>query len=310
MTDPSARPPRYRLRRNGSRRLAIVRGRHEGTEEQVGFTGEGDRLFGFTHLPQANPIGGLVICSPVHAEFPHNYRKEVLLAREMAASGVVVRRFHYRGTGNSDGQDDTLSFESMLEDALASRDLLRRRTGVDRIAFLGTRLGALVAAAAQSEARGALALWEPVLDPVDYFREIFRVASVRDLKGASVASSRGSRTNRLSIDELKAIGSVDVLGYSVHHNLYRSLEGHELMKELDGRARDVLLVQLGRQATVTPRYQRFTEDLRSAGSTVRVHVIEADEHWWFSGNPDHSIPTLKAVVAVTTEWLTTMLRSR
>lgn len=287
-----------------ARRADIPLGRRPGGREDVEFfTDDDERLFGCTHLPQKRIIGGLIICSPLHAEFLHNYRKEVALARSLAAEGIVVQRFHYRGTGNSDGDAEALSLESMLQDASAAAGLLRRKTGIEHPAFLGTRLGALVAAAARGDSDAPLILWEPILDPAHYFADIFRVASVRELRAGARRSGRHASSGRVSIETLEKNGSVDVLGYSIHRTLFRSLLGHELLNLLGGRTCHVLLTQLGHQTEMTPQYAKFVRDARSKGFSVEAHAVRADEHWWFSGNPDHSVPTLKAVAGVTTRWL-------
>lgn len=63
---------------------------------EVGFFGLlRRRMVACTHLPATQPIRGEVICSPLHAEFLHKYRKEVMLAPSLAASGLAVQRFHY-----------------------------------------------------------------------------------------------------------------------------------------------------------------------------------------------------------------------
>jgi len=63
-----------------------------GTLEEVGFLGPpGQRVVASTHLPAGEAIGGLVICSPLYAEFLHNYRKEVIFARSLADAGLAVR---------------------------------------------------------------------------------------------------------------------------------------------------------------------------------------------------------------------------
>jgi len=89
-----------------------------GSIEEASFIGpEGRAMFAFLHLPDGAPVlGGLVVCSPMDAETLRHYRKEVLLGRMLAPRGVAVLRFHYRGAGNSDGDEHNYDNLPMLLD--------------------------------------------------------------------------------------------------------------------------------------------------------------------------------------------------
>ena len=102
-------------------------------------------LFGCLHIPAGEVRGGLVICSPILADFGANYQREVNLARHLAADGVAVQRFHPRGTGHSDGDAADLTLQSLIDDATQAFAHLRDRLPGRTIAVLGTRFSALVA---------------------------------------------------------------------------------------------------------------------------------------------------------------------
>ena len=110
---------------------------------EAAFRGDpGSRVLTFTH-PPARPSGaGVVICSPIGAEHVQNQPRELELARALAARGLLVRRFHFRGTGDSDGQG--LTFDSMSEDSAAAARQLLDSGEVSRVAFVGTRLAAML----------------------------------------------------------------------------------------------------------------------------------------------------------------------
>jgi hypothetical protein len=68
-----------------------------------------------------------------------------------------------------------------VEDAARALDLLRDRADVRRVAFVGARLGALVAArVARAEPGAAVALWAPIPDPRTALEQAARARRGRD----------------------------------------------------------------------------------------------------------------------------------
>src|SRR5262249_37166411 len=150
-----------------------------GTTEEVAFIPSGTgQLFGVMHLPAGTPAAAVVIASPLHEEMVKNYRPEVLLARALAARGIAAQRFHYRGFGHSDGDPADTTFDSMLDDLAAAASHLSARTGLERVMYVGTRLGGLVASFANTN-RDPIVLWEPVANSERYFRDIGRFGLMR-----------------------------------------------------------------------------------------------------------------------------------
>jgi alpha/beta superfamily hydrolase len=269
-----------------------------GVREVVEFFGAEAAIFGCRHVPPQRPLGIVVVCSPLHAEFQTNYRREVAIARSLAARGILVQRFHYRGAGNSFGEADEMTFSTMADDAAAAVERAVEVSGVRRITFLGTRIGALVAAAAAERVPdAALTLWEPTTDPVRYFREMTRAAAMRDLR-------TGSTTDSLPVlDELRAGRPVDVLGYTIHPGLYGSLVEQRMADLLPARANAALVVQLGLGTDLRRDHRDLVARMQDVGWSVTTRAIEAAETWWFVNDPAIVGRFSTAVVDATTEWM-------
>lgn len=271
-----------------------------GLVEEAGFLGaDGERAFAVRHLPPGPAAAGLVICPPAFAEFEKNYRREVPLARRLAARGIAVQRFHYRGTGHSDDADPT--FDTMREDALQAARALVDRAGVEVVAFMGTRLGALPAAAAAAELPGGpVALWEPVVSPESYFREILRYRRLVDVrKGQEAPAGPGSLA-----DELAEGGWAEVVGYQLGKALYDSMLKRALRRELGTDPRPVLVVQFGQpQRPLRGEYRALRDGLMADGFDVETAVASLDEMWLFAQQwqPPERLLTLTA------EWLSRCL---
>ena len=276
-----------------------------GVREIAEFFGSGaERLFGFIHLPPDQAEGVLVVCSPLYAEFTRNYRREVLIGRQLAGRGIAVQRFHYRGTGNSDGDPDALMIDSMIEDAALSAQQVIGVAGVKRVAFFGTRMGALVAAAVAREFEGSpLALWDPVVDASDYFREIFRAHRLHALRRGEPNQEPGDGI----IQKLETAGRVDVLGYTITHGLYASARDRSLQQEAGDSSRPVLVMELGadraRQRVLEPLIAKW----RRSGFTIDRRAVRQREPWWFTSGALVADETLAAPVDETASWVQTAL---
>ncbi len=104
-------------------------------------------------------------------------RTFAILADELAAAGILTLRFDYDGTGDSVGSDeDPDRVASWLDGVLQAVDFVRR-AGAPKVAVVGMRLGATLAAAAVSgegQTPGApidgLVLWDPCASGRAYLR--------------------------------------------------------------------------------------------------------------------------------------------
>ena len=257
------------------------------------------RCFSVLHLPLGPAAGGVVICSPYQAELLCNYRREVIQARHLATAGLAVHRFHYRGSGHSDGGTSDTTFEMMLEDAEAAATVLRERAGVDRVAFLGTRWGGLVAGEAAKRSSAPLVLWEPVSDPDRYAEEILRFKLTHTMKG-----ERGGPTEDSLVSELRRTGSVDVLGHTLELRMLESAHDRSLT-DLRG-VPSVLLAQVGVTRSLRREYRELADGWRADGVHVETLVVPDREIWWLSGDrwPVHERhePTIR-LIGATTRWL-------
>jgi len=129
------------------------------------------RLFGVLHEPVTRARAAVVVCAPILHEYARSHRLFAVLAHELQVRGVAVLRFDYRGTGDSEGDDDAFSMRHAVRDAGKAIDVLRARFRDVPLIMLGVRVGALIAAAAAIEGRAdRLWLWQPVVDGAAYLQ--------------------------------------------------------------------------------------------------------------------------------------------
>jgi alpha/beta superfamily hydrolase len=274
-----------------------------GMVETALYLGSGaDRVYGYQYTPADTGALGIVMCPAILGDFVTNYRREVVGARSLASRGFPVIRFHYRGTANSDGDISEMSFDSMVEDALSTAAALEEGTGISEVAFVGTRFGSLVAAAAtRARAARAVALWEPMSDARSYFREMNRSRLMHDV---SDGERQGSSFDDLASD-LRVNGYADLLGYTLGRRLFESALDRTLLTELGDRTTDVLLVQFNLRKGIDRSRQALADALRVAGCDVQLEAVQGVELWGLHADgwtPIESRSDVKHLVEITTEW--------
>lgn len=292
-----------------------------GFRDVLGYLGSGsDRVASCTHLPATGEAaGGVVACPSLFNEFLKNYRREVVLARELARRGMATVRLQYRGTANSDGDPTSTTFESMVADvALAAEHLATEVRGAPR-AVLATRFGALPAAGWVAAHPGLpLVLVEPVTTAEAFFTEGFRnrlfTAGIRIKRSTDVA---GPRSVQDLLAELETAGVVDLLGYSLGRELYRSTSQLALAEMLGGHGRPVLVVQLGADRPLRPELAQLAEALRAASCDVELVRLGDREQWWLPDEREeapgavesrpHGLTGADPLVAAVGDWLATHL---
>jgi hypothetical protein len=259
-----------------------------------------DRIFAFTHLPGGAPRAAALICSPLYAEFTRNYRREVLMARRLAASGVAVQRFHYRGTGNSDGAPGDITFETMRRDALLALDRLRTTSEGAQVCLIGARYGGLVAGALLPTVPDALvAIWDPIVDPSRYLLDILRARSIVRLKKSDEPPDPPlSNVAEQSGDDL-----IDVMGYEVRRSLFQDGVSSPFLAGIRDTSGAVLLVSLGADPRRSREVQAITSALEGRAASVEVLTCHETEPWWFTSGALVRKDLLTEPVVITVGWL-------
>jgi hypothetical protein len=245
--------------------------------EEIELVGGGSgALFACRHMSAEEARAAVVICPATSGDAEVNQHREARVALGLARAGVTVQRFHYRGTGHSAGDPTLISFASLVEDTLRMVDHLHDRCGIDRVGFLGTRVGALVAARVARDRGGApLALWQPVIDPRRYLDAAVGVAGSSRLLETPLA--------RDLFDPAVVDNLVDLTGVW---------------------PRPVLLVQLHRRVGLSPEYRAAVDRWQARGFPVDIAYDPTEDEWW-QVHPDWE--PADEVLAATSSWLAEQL---
>jgi len=132
------------------------------------FGEKGRQLLGFHHAPIGKGKSTAVLCChPAPQEYMRSYRAVKNLAEGISRSGLHVLRFDWSGTGDSAGDLRDARLATWQQDLAVAAEELLDLSGARRLAIVGLRLGASVAALACARPRQLLAeplvLWDPVI---------------------------------------------------------------------------------------------------------------------------------------------------
>ena len=262
--------------------------------EEIEYFGDGPQMFSCLHLPRGEVRGAVVICSSTHAELLKAYHLEVL-ARALAAGGIAVQRFQYRGDGNSEGSDSDLTLPAMEQAAREARDRLLDRSGTTNLSFMGVRLGAFPATKLAAESPGgSLLLWDPVLDADAFMRDAIRSHAISALKG----EGKPERVEQV-LERLAREGSVELLGYEITAEFHSSIKGKKLVDYVPAGS-TVLIVPFG-----SLNVESLTETWLAAGVAVEDLQGTGREAWWLDEQASEDRNQRgRVLVKRSAEWMT------
>jgi len=146
-------------------------------------TSQGRRLYATVHIPPRSPgETGIVFCAPFGEEKKASIRVFADTERALAQAGFSSLLFDYFGTGDSDGNLPETDADAWIGNTIDAAAALREKAGCARIAFLGLRFGALIAAkTAEQIPAESLLLWQPVTDATAYLEAELKRKLVREM---------------------------------------------------------------------------------------------------------------------------------
>lgn len=218
-------------------------------------------LFGAYHEPtNGNRREGIVLCSPFGQEYLRAHRSLRRLAINLAAQGYSVLRFDYRGTGDSAGTLAGVTADNWQQDIRHAVQELIDIAAVPKVALVGLRVGALLAAqvAAHNPQISRLLIWDPIVSGQAYIDEL-----------TSEINTDPSRANFIADD-----GTLHFNGFSMPRAFQQSLTGLDIrdVKGLDAAA----VAQI-----VSHENDRFTALYASLSKLPRfVYELAPAPHDW------------------------------
>ncbi|WP_246472715.1 alpha/beta fold hydrolase [Azospirillum tabaci] len=222
--------------------------------------------FGWLH--PAGGRRGVVLCAPYGGEALATHRAWRRFAEALAAAGLPVLRFDYPGTGNSVGEEgDPARLDAWLGGIRAATAHLRALTGVEEVALVGLRLGALLATAA---ARGVEADALVLLSPFPSGR-----AFLQELRAVALLAERPA-------DAPPAVGpeGIDSAGFRLTPETAEALRGLDLTRMTESPTRRVLILDRpeGRAAALAERFRALGATVEEAPFSDHARLMTSVQH--------------------------------
>lgn len=228
------------------------------------FRDPGSSLYACLHQPAAEASGlePVLICTATGHEYERCHKAMRQLAIQLARAGSAALRFDYSGTGDSAGDEASASLACWRDDIHAAIDELRRRTGQRRVAVIGLRLGATLAAqaAADRDDVDSLVLYAPVVDARSLLEEWCEAQAVHD-RAHGIPASAPAHT--------------EVLGYPLTEAFRRELQSGLALPAPSAALRRALVCTTGNGAAAAEVAQR----LAGKGASVAVESSEDAAIW-------------------------------
>lgn len=213
----------------------------------------GAHLYTVLHRVE-EPVARLLLVGPFAAERHSAYIPWVLWARYLAARGIEVLRYDYRGVGESEGAFEDASFDDWIQDVHHLAGWLKERSPAVPLVLHGLGVGALLASLAfQAGLGNALLLWSPPASA----NQALRSSLVRWVNVDQLFKYGDDRKPPSEfIQELEQGSPIEVEGYQWSGKLWQESFHVHLPTAMQDEAkaaaeyeRPVRIVKLGKEAT-------------------------------------------------------------
>lgn len=247
-------------------------------EEHLYFkNSSGKELFGVIHYPEKQGSMGVLFCHPLFEEKLHVHRVLVDFSRLLASSGFAAMRFDYYGDGDSEGEFEESTVESRLIDISSALKFFEHKTCIQRVALLGIRFGATLAAILAEKEGGvdALMLWAPVLKGYNYIQQLLRI----NLAEQVVVHRKVLYTRQELVKGLNEGRKINVEGYEISKELYEQISIVDLLARDRYFGRKTALVQFCKNPTENDPDMEMLKVLYSRNGEAEL-IKSSDPPFW------------------------------
>ncbi len=231
----------------------------------------------------------MLLCNPIGDAYVRAHRPLRHLAEILSRAGFAVLRFDFHGTGDSSGSEqDAGRVAAWIADVKLAVDEVRSRSAAPKVAAVGLRFGATMAAwACQQQAVDDLVLWDPYPSGAAYVRETTQVHKMlRLLEPQSFAAEPPGWNG----------GGQEALGFLLTPETVAELQPIDLLATRSRPAERVLVVG----ASSAPVEESLVEHLRGLGAAVDYRLMPGHK---FLVQINHAADLPTPILGAISHWL-------
>ncbi len=258
------------------------------TEEKVYYENDCQKIAAILSTPKSASKKGVILLHGFTGDKNGEGESYPTLAKRLCENGFNVLRFDCRGSGESEGLFEDMTFSSEVSDLLCSIDFMRDK-GVSKLCVVGSSFGGAVTLLAYQDNLDCIVLWYPLI----YVNEgnTFRFSNAHEkemFEKGRVLYKKGRDRDFF-------------MGKKLWHEL-REIKPQEKLGELKC---PVLVVNGDNDRTLS--LENADKAMAAIKSKKKLVVVKGAFHFWKDGeNKVVESYRIKAIEA-TVDWITTCM---
>ncbi len=238
------------------------------------------RLFCINYRPEkGHCTDAIILCQPFIEEHLSSLRVLVNFARTLAFHGYHALRFDYMGYGDSEGNFEDTTVESMINDIDSTVKYLKHSYQLKKVGLFGIRFGSTLAALAAEKGTAIdfLIHVAPIVDGNSYIDQCLR----SNLATQMTIYRKIVKTRDQLVHELISGGFVNIDGYLLSRELYTQVKNINLVDQIKRKDLDVLLLQISKETNraINELYKKLVSLYSSEQHPAAFENIQGDMFW-------------------------------
>lgn len=151
-------------------------------EEKVVFENKGQKIIGIFHQPDVELPPAIIMCHGWTGD-KAEHGLFTKAAKEFCKNGFAVLRFDFRGSGESEGKFENITFTEEASDLRFAIEFMKRHNiNKEKICLLGLSMGGAVSVLIYNPKIRAIVLWSPAIHTKEVFPKLLGEKAIKEIE--------------------------------------------------------------------------------------------------------------------------------